>query len=67
MDIEAFLSGRPVQRRTIAGGSTNGRVRTEYETPNYQDDVVPEKTMRYAKPFVTKLREEVWKVSITKK
>lgn len=62
MDIAAFLSGRPVERKTIAGGATNGRIRTDYETPNYEEDVVPAKTLKYAKPFVAQIREEVWKV-----
>lgn len=66
MDLfDAFLMGKVIDRKTISGGSTNGRVVTEYETPNYIPDKVPEKTIEYAGSFVEKLRQEVWKVSNT--
>lgn len=60
--LEAFLSGQPIVRKVISGGSTNGRIRTEYEEPNYGEDVVPERTTKYAKKFVDKVKQEVWKV-----
>lgn len=60
--LEAFLSGENVRRQTISGGTTNGRLRMEYEQPNYIDDKVPEQTKKYAKPFVEQLKHEVWKV-----
>lgn len=63
-DWEAFMSGKPPQRKVISGGSTSGRVATEYETPQYKEDVVPERTTVYAKPFVAKLKDEVWKVCV---
>lgn len=64
MDLmNAFLAGKPVQRKTISGGTTAGRVRTEYETPDYVEDKVPEKTTKYAKPFVDDIRDEIWKVN----
>lgn len=61
--LQAFLQGRSIQRKTISGGTTNGRIETEYETVSYKEDVVPEKTMKYARPFVRSIREEVKKVS----
>lgn len=61
--LDAFLSGDSIPRRTVVGGSTNGRIRTEYEEPNYIEDKVPDKTTEYAKPFVEQLKDEVWKVS----
>lgn len=63
MDLDAFLKGIPVQRKTISGGTTGGRVRTEYETPDYIEDKVPEKTKNYAKPFVDAIYNEVWEVN----
>lgn len=57
------MSGKSVQRKVVSGGSTSGRIATEYETPKYKKDVVPERTVSYAKPFVEKLKDEVWKVS----
>lgn len=62
--LEAFLNGESIKRSTISGGSTNGRLRMEYERPNYIEDKVPEQTKKYAKPFVDQLKNEVWKVSI---
>lgn len=65
MDVlEAFMSGKSIQRKVISGGTTNGRVATEYEIPKYKEDKVPARTVRYAEPFVEKLKDEVWKVSI---
>lgn len=64
-DFNAFLMGKLINRKTVSGGSTNGRVMTEHETTNYTVDKVPEKTIKYAEPFVEKLRDEVWSVSIT--
>lgn len=61
--LKAFTMGAPIQRKVISGGSTNGRIATEYETPNYKEDKVPERTIKYAKPFVNKIRDEVWGVS----
>lgn len=61
--LQAFLSGKSVQRRIISGGSTGGRVRTEYETPDYTEEKVPEKTTRYAEPYVRVIRDTVWKVN----
>lgn len=61
--LQAFLQGKSIQRKTISGGTTNGRIETEYETVSYKEDVVPEKTMKYARPFVRSIREEVRKVS----
>lgn len=64
--LQAFLQGKSIQRKTISGGTTNGRIETEYETVSYKEDVVPEKTMKYARPFVKSIREEVKKVSYFK-
>lgn len=61
--LNALLSGRRVERKTVAGGSTNGRIQTEYEEPKYVQEKVPEKTRQYAQPFVEKLKNEVWDVS----
>lgn len=61
--LEAFLAGKSVPRRTVSGGTTNGRLVTEYERPNYIEDKVPEQTKEYAKPFVEQLKQEVWDVS----
>lgn len=60
-----MLKGLPIQRQVISGGATNGRIATEYETPNYKEDIVPDRTIRYAKPFTEKIKEEVWRVSIS--
>lgn len=62
--LDRFARGESIQRRVISGGSTNGRILTEYETPNYKEDKVPERTIKYAKPFTDRIREEVWRVSI---
>lgn len=68
MDLfEAFLKGNPIQRGVIAGGTTNGRTATEYERPNYKEDVVPERTIKYAEKFMEKIRSEVRRVSISLK
>lgn len=65
MDLfNAFAMGIPIERKTISGGSTNGRIVTEYENPNYTEDVVPEKTTEYARKHVERIREEVARVSI---
>lgn len=61
--LERFLAGQTIKREVIAGGTTDGRIVTEYERPNYQDDEVPEATTRYARNFTNKIREEVWRVS----
>lgn len=58
-----FLNGESVERTRVAGGTTNGRTRTEYEETFYTEEKVPEQTTKYAKPFVEQLRDEVWKVS----
>lgn len=60
--FEAFFSGN-FQRKTILGGSTQGRVATEYETTSYKADKVPERTLMYAQPFIEAMREHVRKVS----
>lgn len=62
--LDRFLSGESVPRQTISGGTTNGRIRTEYEETTYFEDTVPEQTKKYAKPFIDKLEQEVWKVCI---
>lgn len=61
--LDRFLNGDSVPRKVLRGGSTNGRIRTEYEETNYKEEKVPEQTTKYAKPFVEKLRDEIWKVS----
>lgn len=61
--LDAFLSGKSIPRGTVSGGTTNGRMRTEYEEPEYTEDIVPEPTKIYARPFVEQLKQEVWKVS----
>lgn len=61
--LNQVLMGIPIQRQVISGGATNGRIATEYEAPNYKEDIVPERTIRYAKPFTEKLKDEVWRVS----
>lgn len=62
--LEAFLSGKNVERKTISGGTTNGRTRMLDERPNYVEDEVPEKTRKYAERFMEALRQGVWSVSI---
>ncbi|XP_031628409.1 probable ATP-dependent RNA helicase spindle-E [Contarinia nasturtii] len=59
-ELDAFMMGKPVQRKMLSGGSTNGRIVTEYETAKYEEDEVVKRTMDYAKPFVKKIRDEVW-------
>lgn len=61
--LEQFMSGKSVQRQSISGGTTNGRVKTEYEETSYFEEKEPEQTTEYAKPFVEQLRQEVWDVS----
>lgn len=61
--LDAFFKGIPIQRKTFSSGSTEGRLATEYETPSYKEDKVPEKTTKYAKPFVESIRREVRRVS----
>lgn len=62
-DLYRFLNGESVARKPVSGGSTNGRIRSEYEETFYTEEKVPEPTTKYAKPFVEKLKDEVWKVS----
>lgn len=62
--FEDFMMGKAIQRRVISGGSTNGRIATEYERPNYKEDIVPERTNKYAERFTRKIRDEIWKVSL---
>lgn len=61
--LDAFFKGIPIQRKTFSSGSTEGRLATEYETPSYKEDKVPEKTTKYAQPFVKSIRREVGQVS----
>lgn len=61
--LQRFLSGQSVTRKVIAGGTTDGRIATEYERPNYTEDEVPDATTRYARQFTNKIRDEVWQVS----
>ena len=61
--LQRFLAGQTIKREVIAGGTTDGRIVTEYERPNYRDDEVPEATTRYARNYTDKIREEVWQVS----
>lgn len=64
MDIDAFMKGESIERKILSGGTTNGRIATEYERPNYKEDKVVQRTLDYAKPFVDKIKDEVWKVSV---
>lgn len=64
MDIlDAFLSGKPVEKKVIRGGTTDGRIADKDEIPTYVEDKVPKQTREYAEPFVKKLHEAVLRVS----
>lgn len=65
--FEKWERGESITRKIVSGGSTNGRIRTEYEEIKYTEVKVPEQTTKYAKQFVDRLRDKIWEVSSSRK